>query len=640
MASSEEKFNNKIFSLNRLKFEELYEDALAFVRRAYNSARQNFNSASPFSQLLSVILHLGRMIIYYIEDSITGLNIRTAYREDQIKGLATLTGHVPGRAISARGVVKLSYYDTGVNDYSGQVCYIPNKTAIINKLNGRNYVLLLSADVGKMTLVASNYLEGSVIEGTVKTQQGTCSGAPLESFNFSERNYGEIDQYFINVYVNGERWDIVDSLIDLTYNQKGVIVKTGMLGGVDVFFGNGTNGAIPPKGAICKIEYIVSSGFYGNITKDVMNSNNYWEFKDPGYLSDGTEIDMNKYIKISSESDIIFGNDPEDVQLTQRIAPYTSRSMVLANATNYKYFFKKMNMFSIIEVINGFNTYSDSQASLNYDEAYSNYQRINDNYLAIVQQYGKDSDRALLAKEELQGSLERLQETETHLADSELDDNTIYLMLIPDIKKRVSANSNYFTTDESNFLLSNDEKASLLALIEESQQRVITIENKIIDPKCPRFAINAAIKMWDTYKFEDVYNSCLDALSNYLLGIDRRDMIPISDIVALLEDVNGVDSVSASFEADVNNETIYGKKGFYGIDDFGDIVLTREVSDSYGATVKIRDIYPLFRGNFTGVSGTYFSDNQSMTDYSAFNLTLKGYSSNKRLNIENSTIMI
>lgn len=638
--ASDNQYNNKIFSLNRLKFEELYNDALGFVRRAYSSAKQTFNSASPFSQLLSVILHLGRMIFYYIEDSISGLNIKTAYREDQIKGLATLTGHVPGRAISARGIVKLSYYNTGVSDYSGQVCFIPNKTSIINKLNGRSYVLLFSADVAKMTFVASNYLEASVIEGTVKTQQGTCTGLPLQSFNFVERNYGEIDQYFVNVYVNGERWDIVDSLIDLSYNQKGVIVKTGMLGGIDVFFGNGSNGLIPDKGAICKVEYIVTSGFYGNIPKNVMNSDDYWQFKDSGYLSDGTEVDLNKYVKISSTSDIIFGNDPEDIQLTQRIAPYSSRSMVLANATNYKYFFKKMNMFSIIEVINGFNTYSDSTASVNYDSAYSKYQQINNNYLAAVQQFGEDSTQAESALIDLNIAEEGLHEAEQSLADSELDDNTIYLLLIPDIKKRISSNTNYFNTDIDNFLLSDDEKASLLGLIEESQQRVITIENKIIDPKCPKFAVNASIKMWDTYKFEDVYNSCLNALSEYLLSIDRRDMIPISDIVALFENVNGVDSVTASFEASKDNESIYGKTGYYGIDDFGDISLIREVTDSTGATVEVRDIYPLFRGNFTGVNGTYYSDSQSMTEQSAFNLTLKGYSSNKTLNIEKSTVMI
>jgi len=87
MANKDDK-EIKIFKLNRIKFSELYYDALAYIKSTYKAAGQEFNTASPFGQLLQVILHLGRMIFYYIEDSITGLNIRTAYRPDQVKGLA------------------------------------------------------------------------------------------------------------------------------------------------------------------------------------------------------------------------------------------------------------------------------------------------------------------------------------------------------------------------------------------------------------------------------------------------------------------------------------------------------------------------------------------------------------------------
>lgn len=74
--------NLKIFSLNRIKFNELWADALKYIKRTYQATSQAFTPASPFGQLLQVILHMGRMILYYIEDSITGLNIRTAYRPD------------------------------------------------------------------------------------------------------------------------------------------------------------------------------------------------------------------------------------------------------------------------------------------------------------------------------------------------------------------------------------------------------------------------------------------------------------------------------------------------------------------------------------------------------------------------------
>lgn len=72
----------KIFKLNRIKFQELYKDAVDYIKASYKAVGQKFNTASPFGQILQVVLHLGRMIFYYIEDSITGLNIKTAYRPD------------------------------------------------------------------------------------------------------------------------------------------------------------------------------------------------------------------------------------------------------------------------------------------------------------------------------------------------------------------------------------------------------------------------------------------------------------------------------------------------------------------------------------------------------------------------------
>ena len=59
-------------------------------------------------------------------------------------------------------------------------------------------------------------------------------------------------------------------------------------------------------------------------------------------------------------------------------------------------------------------------------------------------------------------------------------------------------------------------------------------------------------------------------------------MIPISDIISIFEnDVPGVDSVKAQFVADTNNINIYGNN-FDGIDEYGDIILTRTIKDNNG----------------------------------------------------------
>jgi hypothetical protein len=138
----------------------------------------------------------------------------------------------------------------------------------------------------------------------------------MQSYNFAERNYAEIDQYYVNIYVNGEQWEIVQSIIDLGYNQKGCVVRTGLTGGIDVFFGNTDMGMCPPNGATIIAEYIVSDGNIANLNKDEINSNEYWEIDGDGYMVDGTRISLNDNFKIVSTTDVIFGTASESTVLT------------------------------------------------------------------------------------------------------------------------------------------------------------------------------------------------------------------------------------------------------------------------------------------------------------------------------------
>ena len=216
-----------------------------------------------------------------------------------------------------------------------------------------------------------------------------------------------------------------------------------------------------------------------------------------------------------------------------------------------------------------------------------------------------------------------------------MNDNTVYIMLIPDISKRLSSTNNYFTCAETLFTLTAEEQFNLLQMIENSGQKIITMENRLIEPKTPRFAINANVKIWEGYNIESVYADSIAKLSDYLINNTRKDMLPLSDITALLETVEGIDSVKVWFDADVNNENIYGKTGFYGIDDFGDVVLTRKYINSAGMARQVRDILPLFRGGFTSSSGIEYSDIQSNDYNSAFNLNLVSYTHNTRLSLDN-----
>lgn len=629
-------YDLKIFKLNRLKYQQLWDDAVGWVKQTYNVASEQFTMASPFAQLLSVILHLGRMVFYYIEDSITGLNIKTAYRPDQIRGLARLTGHSAGRAISARGAVKIYYVDTGNMDLNGEVCFIPNRTKILCALNGSTYTILFGADSAQITMTAGNFVNATIIQGTIKYQRATAAGGQFQSYNFTERNYQDIDEYYINVYVNSELWDKCDSLIDLGFDQKACVVKTGINGGIDIVFGNNTMGKQPAEGSTILVEYVVTDGAGGNLPKDIINSDTYFEIQDYGYTTSGEQVSLKDNFKVVCETNIIFGSVQEDIMLTQLIAPHASRSFVLANEINYRYFFKRMNMFSVVEIIKGYTQKeANYMAHLNYDVYNTMYKSTFQDWQDTVSVYGETSNEAKEIYNQLSDILAKRNYAQQQIEDTDLADNTVYILLIPSLSKRISSSSNYFTADESVFTLTSDEQKNIINLIENSGQRIITVENKLLEPKCPRFSINAQVKIWEGYNLRSIYSSCLSALSNYLVYFNRKDIIPLSDIVALFEGIDGIDSVKVWFDADVENENIYCEKGFYGIDEYGDIVLTRSYQDLNGNTKDVRDILPLIRGGFTSADGTAYSDVQSYDSLSAFNISLIGYTQNNKLTLEN-----
>lgn len=613
-----------IFKANRIKLNELREDAFNYIKKIYNANGKEFTLASPFVQIVTVLLHLGRMILFYIENSITELNIKTAYHPRSVQGLATLTGHIPSNGIAARGTLYMSYVNNG--SYAGKNVIIKNFTKIKNTANGLTYLVVLPSSSLQLTVGAyDSRVELSIIQGEIQYQKATGTGELLQSFNFALKPGIAIDNFFINVYVNGEHWESVPSILDMSYKQKACIVRNSLNGGIDVFFGTGVNGAVPAEGSSIVCEYIQTSGFAGNILSDT--TDNYWIFDESGYDSAGDYVDLNSIYTLTSESDIVFGANGETIEMTRQLAPNMSRCFVLANETNYKTFLSKLNLFSKIHVFSGFNTYNDNKAELEYENAKVEYSSIKETYLSQVNLTGKNSRAALELYDKVLEAKKNLDLKKQVFDEAKEDDNVIYMYLIPDITKRINGNENYFTCPKDIFLLSKTEKEGILNLIDNSGQKMLTVDNRIIDPIYVRFAINIFVQIWSDYDFASVKSNIIAAVSDYMITNNRRDRIPISDIISIVENVEGVDSVSAFFDADKNNAVYYGK-GNYGIDNYGDITLERNMKGVFGNNTFTNDLYPLFRGPFTSPEGIVYEDSVDAL-ISPINITLRGKTKRK-----------
>ena len=538
-------YQKKMISKTRIQAEEILEDIKNYLKNKYNQSDKVFTPSSAFGQILYAISYITEMILFFIEDSITELNIFTASKKSSIYGLSRLTGHNPTRSVSATGEISFSLHD--ISNVKGDSILIPKYSKIKCINNNRIYILNLEEDYLLINIKDKKTYYSKIIQGELQSQTFTGTGEKLQSYNVAARGSQQFENNFVNVYVNGELWSKKDSLYDLSMNEKGYIIKTGINSGIDIYFGNMYFGMIPPLGSSIRVEYLLSSGTNGNL---LLNNDVYFEWIDNGYDNLGNDINLNDTLYTALHKQINFGADYESPEFTKLIAPEMSRSFVLATTENYKYFFKKFNYFSSIDA---FTTFED-------------------NYID--------------------------------------DDNVIYLFLIPDISKRLTSNENYFTVNTEYFKLTNEENDKIIDLIEESGSKMINTIVKLVDPVIKKYVINIYLVIYEKYSVDTIYDDIIMRLSDYFLSLQRRDLIPASDLVKIIEDVDGVDSVNLYFISEENEQKHIedpNDKNLYGLDVLGNIVMKKNE-------------LPVIRGGWSDRLGNVYLDYLDKVNPSSVNI--------------------
>ena len=559
----------RLFTSLKIRIGDILGETIGFLQQTFKQTKTIFTAASPFGQLLIVFENLSQLIFYYIEDSITELNIYEASRASSIYSLASLAGHNPSRAIGATAQIRIKP-KTGVT--------FENNIIILNDLlklkctnNGLQYVLELSQDELRIDLTNSTTLTVvSIRQGDVQSQTFTAKGIAFESYQMGLQNNYYVDHFKVNVYVNGEMWTKYESLLDIPRGDKGFIIKTGITNGLDLYFGNGSFGKIPTLGSTIVVEYLSSEGAGGNIKVDDVRQINF-TFDETGFSIVGDEIDLNSVLEITVISPPSFGVDPEELELTKLIAPKASKNFALINVDNYEVLLHKLQMFSTV--------------------------------------------RVFLAPQPLAGA------TGSALA------RMINLFLIPDISQLFTNGSDYFKMNTDKFRLTQYQKNQLLNFIERSGTKMISTDIIIIDPIITKYVLNISV-----IGFEDVSNDIIkaditNAIGQYFIKLSRYDRVPKSDLIKIIEEINGVDSVSITILSELNEQaaiarstrpsTLAAKPAeLIGLDEFNDII------------IKSNE-FPVIRGGWRDRAQNLYSEVISTTQLSPINIEIKAVKSKR-----------
>ena len=537
------------FQNSRLKASELVQQAVEYLVIKYEQAANVFTPASPFGQLLVVISNIAELIFTYISHTAEELNIRTAQNIESIQGLAQLAGHDAYRGGSAYGVIGIKLNTS--NDFEGNHLKIKNFSKFSIDETGCVYFMNLPTDSIKLTVGGSSFISVPFMQGEIETQTFTSNGTALQSFNPVVK--GMTDHENVAVRVNGKSWNKVNSLYDMpAYDDDNpeasecFVVKTSPTVGISIFFGNDSFGKIPPAGALIEVVYIKTNGLSGNSNSTGLS----YKFIDMGIDEYGNEVDLNEVLIVETIAPPMLGTDYENPEFTKAIAPKASKSFVLATPENYVSFLSKYNQYSFIYA----------------------YHTKND--------------------------------------DDITDDNVVYLKIIPNIKKKLSSSEDYFEVPISEFILDKYEKESLIAALINSGRMLIGSEVEIVDPEVKYFTINIILRYFENVDKTSISSNIRSTLNKYFLNINRSDIIPKSDLISLIEAIDGVDTCDVFF---ISKENEMAKKKGYYYDSFGDIIHVSKNEDpqvgfdEYGNLIMDKGCVYVPRGGWRDSNDNYYT---------------------------------
>jgi hypothetical protein len=337
---------------SELSFQRQRQEIELYLKEEYKKANLLFTNASPYGQILSVIENLHQLSTLYLKKAQNNFDLTQVLDNNPIaiRNAAILAGHIPTRAISATGTItmKLKGGFISEEEIRGERITIPNRCTIRNKTNNLFYSIQLGAESKTFKITNASSLVLSIIQGRWERRTFTGTGSPMQTYSLDLRGGRQVENFNYEIFVNSEMWEVKKHLYDMIPGEKACVFKSGFNGGVDLIFGNGDFGAIPPIGSIIDVDYLATDGSAGNLFSRVPDD---WIFVDDVTDGVGEPVNIENIFDIIYETDVSFGADSESAAFTKSLLPISTNNFVLALPQQFAYEIKKLGVFSHVNAM-------------------------------------------------------------------------------------------------------------------------------------------------------------------------------------------------------------------------------------------------------------------------------------------------
>jgi hypothetical protein len=574
-----------------ITFSRLKDEIERYLKAEHNKAGVLFSAASPYGQILSVVENLHQLSILYLKNAIDQFDLGkpNSNNERVIRNAAIFAGHIPGRAISATGVLKLTpKTDVEIAErIANSTIVFRNKLSMKNKTNSLFYSLNLGKSARTEKVVRGNPIFLNIIQGKWDSKTFTSDGSIMQTYNISESGGKEVENFHVDVVVNGTFWTIKKHVYDLLPDEQACVVRTGFNGGIDVIFGNGGFGKIPQLTESISVNYLITDGSLGNIYRRTMND---WKLIDEIIDGNGNTIEIDDVFDTEIYNDINFGSDGESIQFTKSLLPMASNNFVLALPQQYAYHLKRLGVFSHVNAEEKNGTifiYLTPNIRL--------FKRDSEDYFSIPIKA-------------------------TPLTGGQI-------------------------TYSSAFDLDAYEKSKIVEYLKSGGNIQLTRKFVVKSPIPSFYSMNVFVIHYSDVTIDAVKSQILSAISDYFLDLKRIDRLPKLDIIRLLSNIKDIHSVDIQIVCKKNED--YHREGV-----LSDIRKTRfdsslnpDISNAtgYGSYDPTRTVgldpilgdiifdaseIPLLRGGWYDRNGVLYSDDSPSTSDSssikAVNIITKG----------------
>ncbi len=556
-------------NFSAISFSALKSEIEQYLRAEYNKASMLFSPASPYGQILSVVENLHQLSILYLKNTINQFDLGLANNTNErvIKNTAILAGHIPFRAISASGTL-LFKVKGGVDldkELPAGAISIQNKLTMKNNTNS----LFYSTNLGKAQLDYNVRVVKSfsipIIQGKWETQTFTGTGESLQTYVIDDKGNKEVENFNIDVQVNGQYWTIKKHMYDLLPDEQACVVRTGFNSGVDIIFGNGGFGAIPALSSQIRVRYLTSDGAAGNIYRRTIND---WKIIGDVFDINGNTVDIEKIFDIEILSDINFGNDREDPMFTKSLLPIASNNFVLALPQQYAYELKKLGIFTYVNA-----TEKNGTIFIYLVPDITLFKRPDEDYFSIP------------IRNTTAGSI----------------------------------------TTTSAFELDSYERNKIVTYLKSSGVIQLTKKFIVTSPRLSLYVMNVFAIIYSDATEDSVKSQIIRVVSDYFLNFNKLDRIPKSDMIKLISNIKDIHSVKIEFVSKKNEDYhAVGLKSLQGITSFDaskffsnpslsqskyDPNFMLGLDPQLGDIIFNADEIPVMRGNWYDRTGnTFFTD--------------------------------